>query len=174
MRAIFFVTCMVLAGLFAAVPVFAEKATAVIRGTAPDSEIIGKVKLEDTPDGLWVWAKVKNVPSGKHGFHIHEFGDCSDLGKGAGDHYNPDKSPHGLLVKDGHQHAHAGDLGNIRVDENGVGRFKTLLPKLSVSSGPYAVAGRSVILHDKPDDFGQPLGNAGGRIGCGKIFITKE
>ncbi|MBI3323135.1 MAG: superoxide dismutase family protein, partial [Candidatus Omnitrophica bacterium] len=34
--------------------------------------------------------------------------------------------------------------------------------------------GRSLILHEKVDDFGQPLGNAGGRIGCGVIRIVGE
>jgi Cu-Zn family superoxide dismutase len=29
-----------------------------------------------------------------------------------------------------------------------------------------------VILHEKEDDFGQPTGNAGGRIGCGVIHST--
>jgi len=35
--------------------------------------------------------------------------------------------------------------------------------------GPYAVAGRAVIVHANPDDFSQPSGNAGGRIACGVI-----
>jgi superoxide dismutase, Cu-Zn family len=29
-----------------------------------------------------------------------------------------------------------------------------------------------VIVHAKPDDFGQPVGNAGARIGCGVIGIA--
>jgi hypothetical protein len=28
-----------------------------------------------------------------------------------------------------------------------------------------------VVLHEKADDFGQPTGNAGGRIGCGTIQL---
>jgi len=31
------------------------------------------------------------------------------------------------------------------------------------------VLGKSVIVHEKTDDFSQPTGNAGGRIGCGII-----
>ena len=35
------------------------------------------------------------------------------MGKAAGSHYNPMGAPHGQVLKDGMQHAHAGDLGNI-------------------------------------------------------------
>ncbi|MBI3291414.1 MAG: superoxide dismutase family protein, partial [Elusimicrobia bacterium] len=42
----------------------------------------------------------------------------------------------------------------------------------SLSGSKYAVGGRAVIVHEKADDFGQPVGNAGGRIGCGLIVIT--
>lgn len=32
------------------------------------------------------------------------------------------------------------------------------------------IVGKSVIIHEKPDDFtSQPAGNAGNKIGCGKI-----
>jgi Cu-Zn family superoxide dismutase len=34
------------------------------------------------------------------------------------------------------------------------------------------VAGRAFVLHEKADDFGQPVGNAGSRIGCGPIVLT--
>jgi Cu-Zn family superoxide dismutase len=34
------------------------------------------------------------------------------------------------------------------------------------------VGGRAIILHEKMDDFSQPTGNAGGRIGCGTIIVT--
>jgi Cu-Zn family superoxide dismutase len=33
------------------------------------------------------------------------------------------------------------------------------------------VVGHAVIVHGDPDDFGQPLGNAGARIGCGIIEL---
>ncbi|NET38022.1 MAG: superoxide dismutase family protein [Cyanothece sp. SIO1E1] len=32
----------------------------------------------------------------------------------------------------------------------------------------------AIIVHADPDDFSQPVGNAGARIGCGAIEATKS
>ena len=149
--------------------VWAASGKAVIKGTAADSKISGDVVFMEEKDGLRIKAIFLNVSPGKHGFHIHENGSCDDMGKAAGGHFNPDGSEHGYLPKQGHQHAHAGDMGNIKISENGTGSLDVLLPGLALKEGKYAIAGRSIILHEKSDDFGQPTGNAGGRIGCGVI-----
>ena len=151
----------------------APKAVAVIKATTANSEVSGVVSLEETDKGLKIEAVLENVPGpGKHGFHIHEFGSCEDEGKAAGGHYNPEAVQHGLLEKDGHQMAHAGDMGNVVVDEAGYVQYSGLLPGVSLTSGSHNVAGRAIILHEKEDDFGQPTGNAGGRIGCGAIILV--
>ncbi len=152
---------------------FAKTATVDIKGTQEGSKISGKVVLTEIPEGLKVNAEVQNVTPGKHGFHIHEKGVCADGGKAAGGHYNPDGAPHGLLIKDGFTHAHAGDLGNIEVGADGTGKLSETVPSLSLSTGKYDVAGKSIILHEKEDDFGQPTGNAGGRVGCGVIEVKE-
>ena len=143
---------------------------AVLKGTIPDSKIAGLVTLTEVTGGLKVEAEVKNVtPAGKRGFHIHENGSCEDAGKAAGGHFNPDAVQHGLLEKDGHEMAHAGDLGNIEIGEDGTGKLSGFLPGASLTEGKYNVMGKAVILHEKEDDFGQPTGNAGARVGCGII-----
>jgi len=76
----------------------------------------GTVHFTDTPAGLAVSAQISNATPGLHGFHIHEFGGCAELGKAAGGHFNPEAAPHGMLMKDGPHKAHAGDMGNITVD----------------------------------------------------------
>ena len=145
-------------------------ATAKISGTAEGSLISGQVTLTETPEGVQVEAVVNNVPNpGKHGFHIHENGSCADAGKAAGGHFNPNAVAHGFLPHDGMEHAHLGDLGNIEIDANGVGTLAILLQGVNLSSGESNVSGKSIVLHEKEDDFGQPTGNAGGRIGCGII-----
>jgi len=157
---------------FFSAPVFALQGEAKIKGTAPGSDISGVVKLQDTKKGLKITASVENAPPGHHGFHIHQFGDCGNKGKNAGGHYNPHKTKHGHFGKDGKKMAHMGDLGNIKVEKDGIGTLDTVVKGLSLSGGKYSVGGRALILHAKPDDFGQPTGNAGGRIGCAPIVIT--
>ncbi|NBD17612.1 MAG: superoxide dismutase family protein [Cyanobacteria bacterium] len=143
---------------------------ASIQGTSNHPELSGKILLHETSAGLRLIGMLKNVPPGAHGFHIHEFGSCADDGQAAGGHYNPDGVKHGNLLTDGFEGAHAGDLGNV-VASNGTASWKETFPGLSLSSGNYPVVGRAVILHADPDDFGQPTGNAGARIGCGTITL---
>jgi len=150
----------------------AESGKAVIQATAEGAAISGEATLTETPEGLNVSVRVANVTPGKHGLHIHQYGACGDAGNAAGGHYNPHGVKHGLLPTDGFTGAHAGDLGNIDIGADGSGTLELTLPELRLSGGEHSVGGRSVILHEKADDFGQPTGNAGGRIGCGVIAIT--
>ena len=144
---------------------------AVIQGTKEGSTLSGRAVLTDTPEGLKISVNLENVPPGKHGFHIHENGACGDEGKAAGGHFNPEGVPHGLLAKDGFEHAHAGDFGNIEIGPDGKGSMDTVIGGLTLTGGKHNVAGRAFILHEKEDNFSQPTGNAGGRIGCGEIQL---
>ncbi len=153
--------------------VWAATGMAQIRGTTAGSPVTGTATLTDTPSGLHVSISVAHVAPGKHGLHIHEGSACGDAGKAAGGHFNPDGVPHGFLPTDGFTKAHAGDFGNIDVGADGTGSLDLTLPGLSLAGGKYNVAGHAVILHEKTDDFGQPTGNAGGRIGCGVISVTQ-
>ncbi len=161
------------AGLMVAGLAHADTAIAVIQATTPDSKVSGSVELTDTPEGLKISGNFQNLTPGKHGFHIHENGACGEAGKAAGGHYNPGKVDHGLLSKDGFAHAHAGDFGNVEIGADGTGKFQAVEKGLTLKGGEHSVAGKAFILHEKEDDFGQPTGNAGGRIGCGIIEVTE-
>lgn len=151
----------------------AYSARAIIKGTTEDSNVGGRVDFVQTGDGVQVVASLSNVtPSGKHGIHIHEHGSCEEGGNAAGGHFNPEEAEHGLLPRDGHGKAHTGDMGNIEINESGSGSLVIFLPGLSLTEGKKNVTGKAVILHEKEDDFGQPTGNAGGRIGCGIITLN--
>ncbi len=150
----------------------AETAKAAIHGTGLQPELQGEVTLTDTESGLLIQGSLTGAPAGLHGFHIHEFGLCHESGNAAGSHFNPKDTPHGNLIADSQQKAHAGDLGNLTVREDGTATWLYTLPGLSLAKGPNPVAGRALIVHEKPDDFGQPTGNAGGRIGCGSILVS--
>lgn len=143
--------------------------TADIKPTQEGSTISGKAAFIETNEGFKISVFIAGAPPGKHGFHIHEKGDCSDAGDAAGGHFNPDAVPHGDLLKDGFQHAHAGDLGNIEIGPDGRGALEKIIPGLTLEKGKYGVAGRALIVHEKEDDFDQPTGNAGGRIACAVI-----
>ena len=153
---------------------FAEKAAAVLKGTDPNSPLAGSARFEDTDDGLQVEVNVFSAPPGLHGIHIHEKGSCEDKGNAAGGHFNPDGTSHGLITTDGFAKAHPGDLGNIEIDENGEGMLFLVVPGLTIHGGKYDIGSHAVILHEKEDNFGQPTGNAGGRIACGVIESTQE
>ena len=171
MRDIMTVAAVVLLGATAAA---AESGKALIKGTAAESPISGVASVTPEGDGIKVVVEIDKAPPGLHGLHIHQFGDCSEDGLAAGGHYNPDNMPHGMVTKDGLTAAHPGDLGNIEIGQDGSGRLEATIPGVNLSGGKYAVAGRTIVMHEKADDFSQPTGNAGGRIGCGPILIVGQ
>lgn len=122
----------------------------------------GKIKVE---------AEVYNLTPGKHGFHIHEHGDCSSPdGKSAGGHFFTDHDHHGSLEE---MATHVGDLGNLEANADGIAKLTFETEKLSFS-GLANVIGRGVIVHEGVDDMKtQPTGDAGGRVACGVIGIRK-
>ena len=147
------------------------KAVAVLHPTA-GNKAQGTVTFTQEEGGVRVVVSLTGVPAGDHGFHIHEFGDCSAAdATSAGGHFNPDNMAHGA------QNAkvrHVGDLGNVTANANGTVTLNLLDPRLSLN-GPSGIIGRGLILHAQPDDLTtQPTGNAGGRIACGVIGVAKQ
>lgn len=134
------------------------------------SKVAGKVVFTQVSGGVEVNAELTGLTAGEHGFHVHEFGDCSMAdGTCAGAHFNPTGAPHG-----GPDDAkrHAGDLGNIKADASGKAVLKRVDKMLSLN-GANSIIGRAIIVHAAPDDLKtQPSGNAGARIGCGVIGIA--
>ncbi len=151
-----------------------ESGKAVIHGTTEDSQVTGTAVLKMTEGGLSIVVDIEHAPPGLHGLHIHQFGTCDDAGKAAGGHYNPDAVKHGNVLKEGLNGAHAGDFGNIEIRPDGTAHLELMAPGLVLGGDKRSIGGRSIILHEKADDFGQPTGNAGGRIACGTIVITGD
>ena len=147
-----------------------HKAVAFITPTHGNT-VHGIVTFEKTDSGVHIVATLMQLKPGKHGFHIHEFGDItSDNGSSAGGHFNPDNMPHSMPMSD---KRHAGDMGNIVADENGNAHLDYVDSVMKLD-GPSSIIGHAVIVHEKEDDFTtQPTGNAGARIGNGVIGIAK-
>ena len=147
----------------------ATKAVAVVIPTKTGKDISGLIVFTKTPKGTEVHAELTGVPTGKHGFHIHEFGDASSAdGKAAGGHFDPKMAKkHGDPSKADVRHL--GDLGNIEADASGKATYDAVFPDLPIDM----ILGHGVVVHEKADDFGQPVGNAGGRLAVAVIGIAK-
>src|SRR3989441_2372285 len=60
------------------------------------SQVTGTVTFTKVGDEVQVVADIQNLKPGKHGFHIHEKGDCSAAdAASAGGHFNPTHKKHG-------------------------------------------------------------------------------
>jgi len=155
------------AAVFAAAP---TKAVAVLRATQGNT-VEGKVTFTKADGGVKVNVHVTGLTAGKHGFHIHEFGDCSAAdGASAGGHFNPSSESHGAP---GDALRHTGDLGNIEASAEGVADIE-YTDSRAAFEGANSVLGRGVIVHAGIDDLKtQPTGNAGGRVACGVIGAAK-
>jgi Cu-Zn family superoxide dismutase len=135
------------------------------------NNVTGIVHFTQTKDGISITADIEGLTQGKHGFHIHEFGDCSLLnGNSAGGHFNPDGKNHG--APDGKER-HTGDLGNLTAGEDGKAHYEWTDKYISFS-GLNSIIGRAIIVHSGEDDLtSQPTGNAGSRLACGVIGLAK-
>lgn len=146
-----------------------DKLVAVLNPTA-GNDVSGTVTFTKTKDGVKVVADVMGLAEGKHGFHIHEYGDCSAPdGTSAGGHFNPADMPHAGPKAD---KRHVGDLGNLEADDSGKAHLEWTDVHLSFM-GPNSILGRAVIVHAGEDDLtSQPTGAAGARVACGVIGIA--
>lgn len=144
-------------------------ATAVIHPTE-GNDVSGTVTFEETSEGVHVMANISGLEQGRHGFHIHQYGDCSASdGTSAGGHYNPTGNDHGAPTQD---NRHMGDMGNIVADAEGNATIDYTDPMITLD-GPNTIMGRGVIVHGGEDDLeSQPSGAAGPRIGCGVIGVA--
>lgn len=147
------------------------KAVAVLH-PASGSSVAGTVTFTKVDGGVKIVADVTGLKPGEHGFHVHEFGDCSTPdAMSAGGHFNPGHAQHGApdaAVR------HAGDFGNLVADESGKAHYERVDPVISLDRAD-SIVGYAVIVHEKVDDLKtQPTGNAGARVACGVIGVAKQ
>jgi Cu-Zn family superoxide dismutase len=148
------------------------QAIAVLHPTA-GNKVSGTVKFTEVADGVQVNAELAGLTPGEHGFHVHEFGDCSATdASSAGAHFNPTNKPHaGPDAPD----RHVGDMGNVEADASGKAKLEYVDHQISLTNDQQSVIGRSVVVHVKRDDLkSQPSGDSGARIACGVIGRAKS
>lgn len=132
------------------------------------ASIGGTVKLEEVTGGVRVEVSVRDAPKGaKLGVVVHESGDCTDLSKGLGGHFNPRGTRHGLP---GAPEQHAGDLGNVTVDEEGEGTLLILTSGGNLrENDPLSYLRRPLVVHAREDRGTDPHGDAGEPLACARI-----
>ena len=113
-----------------------------------------------------------------HGFHVHEAGDLSDNCMGACAHFNPYNKNHGGPNS---YERHVGDLGNIYFDKKGIANINMKDTYVKLRGIKSNVIGRSLIIHEDPDDLGMggyndslTTGHAGARVTCAVIGYSKK
>jgi Cu-Zn family superoxide dismutase len=128
----------------------------------------GTVHFVQRGSKVLVEARVTGLTPGLHGFHVHEKGNCTAPdASSAGGHFNPTGAAHGGATG---SPRHAGDLGNLEADSNGVADYRAEVTGISLGTGDDSIIGRAVIVHGKGDDLStQPSGNSGARVACGLI-----
>ncbi|KAM7502186.1 hypothetical protein LguiB_001090 [Lonicera macranthoides] len=156
-----------------AVVAASKKAVAVLKG---NSDVEGIVTLTQEDDGpTTVKVRITGLTPGPHGFHLHEYGDTTNGCMSTGAHFNPKGLTHGAPED---EVRHAGDLGNIIANAEGVAEA-TIVDTQIPLTGPNAVIGRALVVHELEDDLGKgghelslTTGNAGGRLACGVVGLT--
>jgi Cu-Zn family superoxide dismutase len=148
------------------------KAIAVLHPIAAN-KLSGTVTFTEVADGVQIHADITGLTPGNHGFHVHEFGDCSAAdASSAGAHFNPTNKPH---AGPDATERHVGDMGNVEADASGKATLEYVDHQISLTNDQDSVIGRSVVVHAKADDLKtQPAGDSGARIACGVIGRAKS
>jgi Cu-Zn family superoxide dismutase len=149
---------------------------AVVSELIHSDKVKGQILFMQQADGpTLIKGRVTGLEPGKHGFHVHQFGDLSDGCDSAGPHFDPDGVDHGDLDK-----GHVGDLGNITANTSGIADF-TIVAKRVDLVGDRSIVGRAIVIHADEDDLGKggdeeslKTGNAGERVACGIITLKDK
>lgn len=142
-------------------------AYADIKGSREFSRIRGRVNFFKDGGGTVVYAQIYGLPKKQDGasepvfgFHIHSGRACTgnktDPFADTDGHYNPRNLQHPY---------HAGDMPPLFANDG-----YALMTFYTERFLPRDILGRTVVIHDMPDDFHtQPAGDSGMKIACGII-----
>jgi len=146
------------------------EAIAVLQPTA-GNQVRGTARFYPHPDGIEVQVQIEGLTKGtRHGFHVHEFGDCSAPdASSAGEHYDPTGN---MAGKHHHGMRPLGDLDDLRADPQGRVSVRFLAKALSIAGPTHPILGRALVLHASFEDPKDPMSTSGDRIACGTIGVV--
>ena len=144
---------------------------------SPSGDSMGTVTFRQAPSGVLIMADVTGLAPGGHAFIIHEVGACAPDFDAAGDHFNPTDAEHGFIhpawQRGESGEGHGGDLPNIYAASDGSARadFFTVGITLDVDlrHSVFDADGSAIIVHEKPDSYGEHETDTGERVACGVI-----
>jgi Cu-Zn family superoxide dismutase len=171
-----------------------DELVATVSGDAAHKDIKGTVTFRMQGGNTLVDTQVTGLPKGEHGYHVHMYGDCSDLGtKSPGEHLDfhagmggatgsnmpstmgtgsgsgsamPMNTPATDMADASGSHV-IGNLGEFEADASGhASGSRTVDARLR------QLLGRGVVIHEKGNDDTKPDGAAGAPIACGVIGIA--
>lgn len=133
-----------------------------------ESGVSGTVTFAETDEGVRVNGSFSGLEPGNHGFHIHQFGDCSaEDATSAGGHFNPADNEHAAPAS---ENRHMGDLGNLEANKDGQAEVDYVDEVIDLKK----ILGRGLIIHAGEDDLEtQPTGDAGSRVACAVIGVAQ-
>lgn len=133
------------------------------------SKVKGSVQVSESKEGLQVRYKLSGLEkNSKHGFHIHEKGDCTSAdAKSAGPHYMKVETGNGTSTDNPDKYA--GDMPEITADAKGNAEGTTLLSHGGLNKIG-EVTNRAIIVHGGPDDITKPSAK---RVACGVLQSSK-
>lgn len=155
----------------------AEEASAEMNLISDDGigQPIGRITVSDAGQGgqgVQLVFDLTNLAPGRHGFHLHENGDCGPAelngkmaaGGAAGSHYDPQNTgthqgPEGQ--------GHLGDLPALEVSAEGVAKGQAQAPRLKVAD----MKGKALVIHKGGDTYADEPKDGGGkeRVACGVV-----
>jgi Cu-Zn family superoxide dismutase len=134
---------------------------------------LGTITIKEEKDGVTLEPKLKGLPAGEHGFHVHENPSCEPADKdgkktaaqAAGGHFDPaatkaHKGPGGG--------GHKGDLPKLVVSDKGEAKDKIEVKGMTLAD----FQGHALMIHEGGDNYSdtpKPLGGGGARIACGVV-----
>lgn len=143
-----------------------------------DGVAVAQATLTENEGGVTIMAESMDdtmLEAGDHGIHIHENGVCDPTTDppfdSAGGHFNPTGDTHGGPED---EESHAGDLGNLTVEEDGTFEFEITTDRVTfdpdAENSLFGPNGTALLIHEGEDDLEtDPSGESGPRIACGVI-----